>query len=161
MFGNWILQPILQPLSQAWAVKQCLEIASGAIPLPCCNFTRVLCKEHANTDSLPFPLKRGGWRGLAFWELSLACDDLQEGKNPRLNMQCFNTGGGSQTSPSLTLHGLEYTPMSSGHLNLYLTSQRRLCQLANVSEREIYLMAPYSALEDMLSLLGTAVAWTR
>lgn len=90
------------------------------------------CTDHASTDSLPFQLKKGDCRCLAFWELSLACDNLQAGREKSQTeypVQCFNIWRGSQTSPSLTLHGLEYSPISSGLLNACLTFQGWLCQL--------------------------------
>lgn len=57
--GNWILQPILQPLSPQQHWKQSLEIASGAILLPCSSFTRVLLQGSFQYSFATFSLKKG------------------------------------------------------------------------------------------------------
>lgn len=57
VFGNWILQLILQPLSQAQHEKQSLEIASGATP--CFSITRVPLQESCQYRFTTFSLKKG------------------------------------------------------------------------------------------------------
>lgn len=57
VFGNWILQLILQPLSQAQHEKLSLEIASGATP--CFSITRVPLQESCQYRFTTFSLKKG------------------------------------------------------------------------------------------------------
>lgn len=59
LFGNWIFQPVVQPLSQAQPEKQSLEIAPGVTLLACFSFTRVLPQGSCQYGLTAFSLKKG------------------------------------------------------------------------------------------------------